>query len=142
LGALLQAEPFEMVLCHGDAHAANLMLDQNGVLYLVDWDTPRIAPRERDLLFIVGSTIARRVTSHEETCFFQGYGAIPIHWPAMTYYRYERVLEELYEGGRSVFLDSLSSVAVKEADARFTMRLFQPGALVQSALEANERLND
>lgn len=141
LGTMLQAEQFDTVLCHGDVHAANIMLDHTGELYIVDWDTPRIAPRERDLLFIIGSTIARRVTLHEEARFFQGYGATTINWHALTYYRYERVLEDLYEGGRSVFFTPLSSVAVKEADAQLTISLFQPGEIVQSALEADKRLD-
>jgi spectinomycin phosphotransferase len=113
------------------------MLDQAGTLYLVDWDTLRIAPRERDFLFIIGSTIARRVTPEDEVCFFEGYGAARINWQAITYYRYERVLEELYTGGHSVFFTPWSSVAVKEADAQFTMSLFQPGGMVQWAIEAD-----
>ncbi|KAB8314663.1 hypothetical protein SD81_037040 [Tolypothrix campylonemoides VB511288] len=111
------------------------------IFFNVDWDTLRIAPRERDLLFIIGSTIARRVTPQEEAQFFQGYGATSINWQALVYYRYERALEDLYEGGRSVFFNSLSSPAVKEADAELTMSLFQPGAIVQSALAGDNQLN-
>ena len=129
------------VLCHGDVHAANIMLDHEGGLYIVDWDTPRIAPRERDLLFIVGSIIARTVTPHEEACFFQGYGLTAINWRALTYYRYERALEDVYEGARSVFLDSAVSAAVKTADAHVTMGLFRSGDIVQSALQADQRLD-
>ncbi len=142
LGSMLQTEQFDTVVCHGDVHAAHSMLDADGNLFLVDWDTPRIAPRERDLLFIIGSTIERRVTPHEERHFFQGYGATRIHWRAMTYYRYERVLEERYAGGQRVFCNPVSSVAVQEADAQFTMRLFQSGDLVQSALAADKRGDD
>lgn len=140
LGAELQEESFDQVLCHGDAHAANIMLDQSGEIYLIDWDTPRIAPRERDLLFVVGSIVAHTVTPHEEACFFQGYGEFPIHKRALAYYRYERALEDIYEGGRSVFLDPLPSVAVRESDARFTMGLFEPGNLVSWAFAADEHL--
>ena len=140
LGNTLQSQKLETVLCHGDAHAANIMLDQSGNLYLVDWDTPRIAPRERDLLFVAGSIIARRVTKHEETCFFAGYGATEVNWEALTYYRYERALEDVYEGGRSVFFNPLTSRAVKEADAQLTMRLFEPGDIVEAALEADAQL--
>jgi spectinomycin phosphotransferase len=141
LGIVLQMEQFDAVLCHGDVHAANIMLDHNGNVAIVYWDTPRIAPRERDLLFVIGSTIARRVTPHEEACFFQGYGATTINWQALIYYRYERVLEDLYEGGQSVFFNPLSSTAVKEADAQLTMSLFQPDAIVQGALEGDKQLD-
>jgi spectinomycin phosphotransferase len=141
LGALLRVEAFELVLCHGDVHAANIMLDRDGAICIVDWDTPRIAPRERDLLFVVGSTIARRVTTEEEARFFQGYGESAINWRALAYYRYERVLEDLYECGRSVFFNPASSAAVKAADAGLAISLFQAGEIVQSALEADRRLD-
>jgi spectinomycin phosphotransferase len=140
LGALLQTTSFALVLCHGDIHAANIMLDRSGAIMLVDWDTPRIAPCERDLLFIVGSTIARRVTAQEEALFFEGYGATEIDWRALTYYRYERVLEDLYAGGHSVFFNLSSSEAVKAADAELTRGLFQAGDIVASALAADQKL--
>jgi spectinomycin phosphotransferase len=138
-GQALGRLPFQMVLCHGDIHAGNLLVDHLGELRIVDWDTPRIAPRERDLLFIIGSKVARGVTAEEEREFFEGYGAHPVNWQAITYYRFERVLEELYEGGRSVFLSTDSGAVVREADARFTMGLFEPGALVESALQADRK---
>jgi spectinomycin phosphotransferase len=140
LGSVLRTETFDTVLCHGDIHAANIVLDRHGTPYIVDWDTPRIAPRERDLLFIIGSVIARPVTPDEEDSFFRGYGDIEINWRALTFYRYERVLEELYEGARSVFFNLRASEALRESDAQVTMDLFQPGSLIQSAVEADERL--
>ncbi|HUZ18178.1 MAG TPA: aminoglycoside phosphotransferase family protein [Spirochaetia bacterium] len=139
-GHALQTIPFPMVLCHGDIHAGNILVDLHGELRIVDWDTPRIAPRERDLLFVIGSKIAGGVTAQEEREFFEGYGAVPVNRQALAYYRFERALEELYEGGRSVFLNTDSGPAVREADARFMMGLFEPGSLVESALDADRRL--
>lgn len=133
LGTLLQTQQLPNVLCHGDIHAANIMID-NQDLYLVDWDTPRIAPRERDLLFVVGSPIARQVTPGEETLFFEGYGPRTINWPALSYYRYERALEDIYESGRSVFLNQEASLDVKEAEARLAIGLFQPDDIVDVAM--------
>lgn len=140
LGSVLRTQNLPTVLCHGDIHAANIMLGENDKLYLVDWDTPRIAPRERDLLFVIGSPIARRVTPHEEALFFAGYGPIATNWHALTYYRYERALEDIYEGGRSVFFNPLSSVAVKAANARLTMSLFGPDDIVAVAMAGDEQL--
>lgn len=137
IGNALRRDSFELALCHGDVHAANIMIDRNGAIFIVDWDTPRIAPRERDLLFVVGSMIARRVTPEEESWFFAGYGARAIDWRALAYYRYERALEDIYECGRSVFFNDSASVAVKEGDARLLMGLFEPGDIVQAAMDAD-----
>lgn len=37
------------VVCHTDAHGGNVMRDAEGRLWLVDWETARLAPPEHDL---------------------------------------------------------------------------------------------
>ena len=54
LAQALQASPPEFVLCHGDIHEANVLIQDSHHFYLVDWDDPVYAPRERDLMFIGG----------------------------------------------------------------------------------------
>jgi hypothetical protein len=41
------------VITHGEPHRANVIRDPRGGLYLVDWDTALIAPRERDLRMVL-----------------------------------------------------------------------------------------
>ena len=41
------------VLCHSDLHAGNVLL-RGEELYIVDWDNPLFAPKERDLMFFGG----------------------------------------------------------------------------------------
>ncbi|MFN8476730.1 MAG: phosphotransferase [Kouleothrix sp.] len=43
------------VTCHGDLHAGNIFLGDDGQLHTVDWDTLIRAPKERDLMFIGGA---------------------------------------------------------------------------------------
>ena len=37
------------VVTHGEPHSANFISGQDGGMHLIDWDTVRLAPRERDL---------------------------------------------------------------------------------------------
>jgi Ser/Thr protein kinase RdoA (MazF antagonist) len=42
------------VVCHTDLHGGNLMTDQRGTLYILDWENALIAPPEHDLFFFAG----------------------------------------------------------------------------------------
>ncbi|MBN2046367.1 MAG: aminoglycoside phosphotransferase family protein [Anaerolineaceae bacterium] len=76
--ASAQALPF--VLCHSDIHAFNLMIAEDGALYLVDWDEPILAPKERDLMFIAGAQGFRGCTPEEET---ERFTADTARWKSM-----------------------------------------------------------
>lgn len=60
------------------------MIDGNDTLYIVDWDDPIIAPKERDLMFIGGGVANVWNERHEEVSFYRGMEplkSIRHYWP-------------------------------------------------------------
>ncbi|MEF2277824.1 aminoglycoside phosphotransferase family protein [Deinococcus sp. YIM 134068] len=45
----VRSQSREFVLCHTDAHGGNVMRDAAGELWIIDWETARLAPPEHDL---------------------------------------------------------------------------------------------
>jgi spectinomycin phosphotransferase len=133
LGRDLQSGSFEHVLCHSDIHGANILVSQDGPIYLIDWDGPIIAPRERDLLFVIGSVIARPVEPRQEALFFEGYGPMEIVPSAFIYYRYERVIQDLGEMANRIFLDPTASEESRASEAELAISMFAPGEIIERA---------
>lgn len=105
LAGLLRGQPIEYVLCHGDIHGWNLLINTAGALYVVDWDTLIFAPKERDLMFIgAGIGDSGRRSIEEEQLFYKGYGETTINHAAIAYYRYERVIEDIGVYCEQIFL--------------------------------------
>ena len=88
LAPVMAARELEFVLCHTDIHPGNLFIDTKGTLFIVDWDYPVLAPKERDLMFIGGGQgFVGRTAQEEESLFYQGYGQSQIDPIALAYYR-------------------------------------------------------
>ncbi|WP_394355812.1 phosphotransferase family protein [Candidatus Trichorickettsia mobilis] len=69
---LAAKKPLEYILCHTDIHGWNLLIDKDGALYVVDWDTLIFAPIERDLMFIGTSIGDSGRTRLRKRIFFIG----------------------------------------------------------------------
>jgi spectinomycin phosphotransferase len=104
LALAIQKQPIDYVLCHADMHGWNLIVDKEA-LYIVDWDTPIFAPKERDLMFIgAGIWDSGLTPDEEESLFYQGYGQTKINQDAMAYYRFERIIQDIGDYCEYIFL--------------------------------------
>jgi spectinomycin phosphotransferase len=128
LGRLLQEHSSQFVLCHSDIHTANVLIDSKGALYIVDWDQPLFAPKERDLMFVV---------EDKATLFFSGYGETTVDILALAYYSYEWVVQEFGDYGERVFLRADLGEETKQDAIRGFRQLFEPGDVVEAAYHSN-----
>ncbi len=56
-GYKLRSQQLDFVICHGEPHQWNTMVNEQGEIFLVDWDDSLLAPKEKDLIFIKNDTI-------------------------------------------------------------------------------------
>lgn len=133
LGQQLQATAPASVLCHADIHTWNLLLDTTDNLWVVDWDETVLAPKERDLMFVIGGMGGDLVRPHEEAWFFQGYGPATVDSLALAYYRYARAVEDLGAYGEQVFMTGDVGVETKRAAMEGFMVQFEPGNMISLA---------
>jgi spectinomycin phosphotransferase len=134
---ILRARPPQFTLCHSDLHAGNLLISRNGVFYIVDWDDPIMAPKERDLMFIGGGQGFTGVTpQEEEQWFYQGYGPVQIDRAALAYYRYERIVQDIAVFCEQIFA-STAGGEDRELSIRYVRWNFMPGGTLAMAYRAD-----
>jgi spectinomycin phosphotransferase len=132
----IQSQSHELVLCHTDIHGANILITKKGEFYIVDWDAPLLAPKERDLMFVGGGIDNLWKSKQDESVFYEGYGKVSIDFTVMAYYRYERVIEDLAAYGEQLLLTDEGGADREEAYERFTGN-FEPGSTIEIAEQTN-----
>jgi len=96
LAHALDARSPAFVLCHSDIHAGNILIGADDAFYIVDWDNPILAPKERDLMFVGGGQgFTGHTPQEEEALFYWGYGEAQVDPVALAYYRYERIIQDI-----------------------------------------------
>ncbi|GAC1350469.1 MAG: aminoglycoside O-phosphotransferase APH(9)-Ia [Ktedonobacteraceae bacterium] len=132
LAEVLQRRALPHVICHADLHPANLIRDHAGHVYVIDWDDVMLAPKERDFIF---------VREPQADAFFQGYGQAEIDWMALTYYRWERVVQDLIECAQNVFSrDDLGEESKADVAQMFHEILAEEGSNIAAAYAAAAHL--
>lgn len=133
LGARLARAAPPFVLTHGDIHTSNVHLDRRGCVWIVDWDETALAPRERDLMFVVGGIHASLVGPREERLFFEGYGPLAPDPLALAYYRYVWAVQDVGADGEQVLLLPNAGEVTRREGLEGLMALFAPGGIVSIA---------
>jgi|GEM_PF-278469 spectinomycin phosphotransferase len=136
LSQKIQEQSAEFVLCHSDIHGGNVLIDESGSIFIVDWDDPIMAPKERDLMFIGGGVANVWNNPREEEFFYKGYGKTEINRTILAYYRHERIVEDIAEYGQALLLTPDGG---KERSAMFEQfkGMFEPNGVVDIALKTD-----
>lgn len=132
-------QSFKFVLCHSDIHGGNILIDNKDSLYIVDWDDPILAPKERDLMFIGGGVGNVWNQPHEEKLFYQGYGQTNVNQTLLAYYRHERIIEDIVLYSQELLLNPIRSKNRLELYQQF-MDMFVPHGVVDIAFETQHHL--
>ena len=119
------------VLCHADLHGGNVLVGVDGI-HIIDWDTPILAPRERDLMFVGGGIAGAWSTEADRASFYAGYGPVEIDPVALAYYRTERIVEDI-----AVTCDEILDRDADDANAETLFGhlegQFRPGGVIDIA---------
>lgn len=132
----LQKYPLEKILCHADIHGWNIIIDKETALYIVDWDTLIFAPQERDLMFVgAGIWKSGRRPREEELLFYKGYGPTEVNQDAICYYRFERIIEDIGEFCKYIFLSNNGRDDRMQA-LEYLQSNFLPGGTIERAYQS------
>lgn len=139
LSQKIQEQSPEFVLCHSDIHGGNVLIDVSGAIYIVDWDEPIMAPKERDLMFIGGGVANIWNNPHEEKCFYRGYGKTKLNMEILAYYRHERIVEDIAVYSQELLLTTAGGEDRPEMYKHF-IAMFEPRGVVDIAFKTDEGL--
>jgi spectinomycin phosphotransferase len=132
LAKVLQSRTLPYVICHADLHARNLIRDPSGHVFVIDWDEVMLAPKERDFIFL------RKPYAE---AFFQGYTGTEVDWSLLTYYLWERVVQDLiYEAHNLCFRDDWTEETRAQVAQMFHESLGPGGSNLRAASEASAYL--
>lgn len=139
LGHIIQQQSPQFVLCHADIHAGNVFIENNGAIYIVDWDQPIMAPKERDLMFIGGGVGGVWNNPCHEEFFYKGYGKTEINMTILAYYRYERIVEDIAFYSQKLLLTVDGGKDRQEMYKHF-INMFEPLNVIDIAFKTDKDL--
>jgi spectinomycin phosphotransferase len=139
LAQKVQEQSFPLVLCHSDLHGGNILIDKKDNFYIVDWDDPILAPKERDLMFIGGGIGGVWNKPHEKELFYKGYGKSELNMTLLDYYRHERIVKDISEYAQQLLLTTAGGQDRIQGYRAFISQ-FDPQNVVEIAFKTDEFL--
>jgi spectinomycin phosphotransferase len=134
LGRDLARRSFPPVLCHADLHTHTVLVGADQQLWIVDWDEAVLAPRERDLMFVVGGGIGQGLLrAGEDDRFFEGYGETAVEERLLAYYRCAWAVQDILANAEEVLVPAGLGEAARRAAVAGFLDLFAPGNIVDLA---------
>jgi len=134
LAKMMRESDLEFNLCHADIHTANVLITSDDKIFIVDWDETMLAPKERDLMFVMGSIFGDRLGGRAEQLFFEGYGETKVNALALAYYRYDWCVEDIGVFADQVFTLEEVGEETKKDSIWWIKNLFAKGNSVELAL--------
>lgn len=135
----IQKESPKFVLCHSDIHAGNVLIAHDGAIYIIDWDQPMMAPKERDLMFIGGGVGNVWNNPRDEKFFYEGYGKTKINTEILAYYRCERIVEDIALYSQQLFFKN-GGGKDREIMYKQFIDMFEPNGVVDIAFKTKSNL--
>ncbi|HAU1653710.1 TPA: aminoglycoside O-phosphotransferase APH(9)-Ia [Legionella pneumophila] len=136
LSKKIQLDLDKYVLCHSDVHAGNVLVVNEEFIYIIDWDEPMLAPKERDLMFIGGGIGNVWNKPHEIDCFYEGYGKTNVDKIILSYYRHERIVEDIAIYGQDLLSRVQNDESRLESFKHFKS-MFDPNDVVEIAFSSD-----
>jgi spectinomycin phosphotransferase len=123
----------EAALAAAGLHTWNVLVGADGRLWIADWDEAVLAPRERDLFFMVGGIGHGLVGPSDTGAFFEGYGQTDVDLRRLAYYRCAWAVQDLAAYGEQVLLVPGLPEASRRAELAGFNDLFAPGNIADYA---------
>ncbi|HBC0468954.1 TPA: aminoglycoside O-phosphotransferase APH(9)-Ia [Legionella pneumophila] len=136
LSKKIQPDLDKYVLCHSDVHAGNVLVVNEESIYIIDWDEPMLAPKERDLMFIGGGIGNVWNKPHEIDYFYEGYGKTNVDKIILSYYRHERIVEDIAIYGQDLLSRVQNDESRLESFKHFKS-MFDPNDVVEIAFSSD-----
>ncbi|HAU2297312.1 TPA: aminoglycoside O-phosphotransferase APH(9)-Ia [Legionella pneumophila] len=136
LSKKIQLNLDKYVLCHSDVHAGNVLVVNEESIYIIDWDEPMLAPKERDLMFIGGGIGNVWNKPHEIDYFYEGYGKTNVDKIILSYYRHERIVEDIAVYGQDLLSRDQNNESRLESFRHFKS-MFDPNDVVEIAFSSD-----
>jgi spectinomycin phosphotransferase len=121
------------VLCHADLHTFNVLVDGSRQLWVADWDEAILAPKERDLMFVIRGIGHGLISPDRTETFLEGYGAAAADEGLLAYYRYAWAAQDIAACAEEVLFLPGRGQDSRRAAADDFMNLFEPGNIVDLA---------